>query len=43
LPVIGREKTEELIRCIRELGRFRDMRELRPNFVPIEQDSTSSE
>jgi 2-methylcitrate dehydratase PrpD len=43
LSVIGHEKTEELIRCIRELERVRDMRELRPNFVVIEQDSMSSE
>jgi 2-methylcitrate dehydratase PrpD len=41
--VIGPGKTEELIRRIRELGRVRDMRELRPNFVAIEQDSISKE
>jgi 2-methylcitrate dehydratase PrpD len=41
--VIGHWKTEQLIQHIRELGRVGDVRELRPNFVPIEQDSISSE
>jgi 2-methylcitrate dehydratase PrpD len=39
VPVIGIRKTEELIQHIRDLDRVRDMRELRPNFMPIEQDS----
>jgi 2-methylcitrate dehydratase PrpD len=41
--VIGNRKSEELIQCIRELDRVGDMRELRPKFVVIEQDSNSSE
>ena len=41
--VIGIPKTEQLIQCIRELDRAGDMRELRPKFVVIEQDSHSSE
>jgi 2-methylcitrate dehydratase PrpD len=41
--VIGDRKTEELIQCIRDLDHVEDMRELRPNFVAIEQDSISSE
>ena len=41
--VIGNWNTEELIQCIRELDRVGNMRELRPKFVVIEQDSNSSE
>ncbi len=41
--VIGNRNTEELIQYIRELDRVGDMRELRPKFVVIEQDSNSSE
>jgi 2-methylcitrate dehydratase PrpD len=42
-PLIGHRKTEELIQCVRGLEHVRDMRELRPNFVVIEQDSISNE
>ena len=41
--VIGSPKTDELIRCIRELDRVGDMRELRSKFVVIEPVSSSSE
>ena len=41
--VIGNRKTEELVRCVGELDRVGDMRELRPEFVVIEQDSSVSE
>jgi 2-methylcitrate dehydratase PrpD len=42
-PVVGNGKTEQLIQCIRDLENVGDMRELRPNFVAIEQDSISRE
>ena len=38
-PVIGGAKTEELIRRIRALDQLRDMRDLRPLLVSVEQDS----
>src|SRR4030095_271432 len=41
--VIGNRRAEELIQCIRDLDQVGDMRELRPNFVAMEQDSISSE
>ncbi|MBM2804489.1 MAG: hypothetical protein HW419_2382 [Deltaproteobacteria bacterium] len=41
--VIGNLNTDELIQGIRELDRVGDMRELRPKFVVIEQDSSLSE
>jgi hypothetical protein len=37
--VIGGAKTEELIRRIRALDQLRDMRDLRPLLVSVEQDS----
>ena len=43
LPVIGKARTDRLTQCIKHLEQIKDMRELRPNFVAIEQDSISSE
>ncbi|MGH7844404.1 MAG: MmgE/PrpD family protein [Candidatus Binatia bacterium] len=43
VPVIGKARTEQLIQCIENLAQVKDMRELRPNFVAMEQDSISNE
>jgi hypothetical protein len=43
LPVIGKARTEQLIQCVKHLEQVKDMRELRANFVAIEQNSISSE
>jgi 2-methylcitrate dehydratase PrpD len=38
VPVIGREKTEELIQRVRSLEKVTDMRDLRELFVPVKRE-----